>query len=69
MTRFALEGQDYIELHSLLKVTGLCHSGGAAKQLIADGQVTVDGAIEQRKRCKIRQGQTVGLAGHQIEVA
>jgi ribosome-associated protein len=59
MTEFDLEGRDYIELHSLLKVTGLCESGGVAKLLIADGQVKVDGEVELRKRCKIRTGQTV----------
>ena len=34
MTEFELAGHEYIELHSLLKVTGLCESGGVAKLLI-----------------------------------
>ncbi len=65
---FDLEGHDYIELNNLLKVTGLCHSGGLAKHLIEDGEVSVDGRIETRKRCKIRAGQTVAFAGERIEV-
>jgi len=59
MIEFDLEGHDYIELHNLLKVTGLCDSGGIAKLLIADGLVSVDGQVELRKRCKIRAGQTI----------
>lgn len=66
MAEFALEGHEYIALNDLLKVEGLCDSGGMAKSVIAEGQVTVDGAIEQRKRCKIRNGQVVEFAGHQI---
>ena len=68
MIEFDLAEHDYIELHSLLKVTGLCESGGIAKLLIADGLVRVDGEIELRKRCKIRTGQTVELNDQQIGV-
>jgi ribosome-associated protein len=66
---FALEDTAYIELCDLLKVTGLCASGGEAKGLIADGEVKVDGQVELRKRCKIRHGQRVEFAGHEIVVA
>lgn len=68
MIEFELEGREYIELHSLLKVTGLCDSGGVAKLLIADGLVTVDGALELRKRCKIRPGQLIEFDQQQIIV-
>ncbi|VAW86106.1 Uncharacterized protein YbcJ [hydrothermal vent metagenome] len=59
METFDLEGHDYVALCDLLQLTGQCHSGGIAKLLIADGQVKVDGKVELRKRCKIRQGQVV----------
>ena len=68
MLEFELAGHDYIELHSLLKVTGLSESGGVAKLLIADGLVQVDGEVETRKRCKIRAGQIVDFGGQQISV-
>ena len=55
---FALEGE-YVELNQLLKLAGLCDSGGAGKQLVASGAVQVDGAIELRKTAKIRAGQQV----------
>lgn len=55
---FMLQGE-FIELNQLLKLAGLCDSGGAGKMLVASGAVMVDGHIESRKTCKIRHGQTV----------
>jgi ribosome-associated protein len=68
MIEFELAGHEYIELHSLLKVAGLCESGGVAKLLIADGLVRVDGEVETRKRCKIRAGQLVDFNDRRIIV-
>ena len=68
MQQFELKDHEYIELNSLLKLTGITGSGGMAKVLIADGQVMVDGAVELRKRCKIRSGQTVTFQDGTIEV-
>ena len=59
---------EYIELCKLLKAANLVMSGGEAKEVIAHGLVTVDGEPELRKRCKIRQGQTVVFDGHFINV-
>ena len=69
MIEFDLSGHEYIELHSLLKVTGLCESGGVAKLLIGDGLVRVDGDVELRKRRKIRGGQIIEFKGEQIAVS
>ncbi|MES9902316.1 MAG: RNA-binding S4 domain-containing protein [Sedimenticola sp.] len=66
--QFSLEGREYVELNNLLKLTGQCHSGGAAKMSISDGEVEVDGVIELRKRCKIRPGQKVIINGCEIRV-
>ncbi|HEY6010740.1 MAG TPA: RNA-binding S4 domain-containing protein [Nitrospirota bacterium] len=63
-----LEGEEYIELNDLLKVTGLFDSGGMAKTAIAEGLVTVDGRPEVRRRCKIRPGQTVKYGNRTIVV-
>lgn len=68
MEEFDLEGREFVELNSLLKLTGMCPSGGIAKMLIAEGQVTVDGQVELRKRCKIRSGQIVEFEGQRITV-
>lgn len=67
METFELSG-DYIELSKLLKAWGLCETGGMAKIVIENGLVAVDGTIEYRKRCKIRNGQTVEYDGHTINV-
>jgi ribosome-associated protein len=64
---FHLQG-DYIELNQLLKLVGICDSGGAGKMLVASGDVSVDGQIELRKTCKIRGGQTVSLGDVRIKV-
>lgn len=60
--------RDFVELNHLLKLTGLCDSGGAGKALVANGAVSVDGAIELRKTCKIRAGQSVRIADAEIRV-
>ncbi len=61
--RFELD-REHVELHQLLKLTGLCDSGGAGKHLVASGAVSVDGTVESRKTCKIRAGQRVVVHGH-----
>jgi ribosome-associated protein len=68
VNNFYLENKELIELHDLLKVTGLCNSGGTAKAAIAAGSVKVDGNVELRKRCKIRTGQIVEFQGQKINV-
>ncbi|HTV84270.1 MAG TPA: RNA-binding S4 domain-containing protein [Dyella sp.] len=65
---FELGGHDYVELNQLLKLAGLCDSGGAGKMIVASGAVYVDGQQELRKTCKIRAGQIVRLEGVQIHV-
>lgn len=50
---------EYITLDALLKAAALVSSGGAAKQMIQDGQVLVDGHVETRRGRKLRPGQTV----------
>lgn len=59
---------EYIELNNLLKVMGLCQSGGAGKAMVAEGIVKVNGQQELRKTCKIRVGQTVSVADVRIKV-
>lgn len=59
---------EYIELNQLLKVAGLCDSGGAGKILVASGVVKVDGKTELRKTCKIRAGQIVSIGDVRISV-
>ncbi len=60
--------REFIELNQLLKLAGLCDSGGAGKALVASGSVLVDGQVELRKTCKIRAGQVVRSGDAQILV-
>ena len=64
---FELEG-DYVELNQLLKLVGLCDSGGIGKQIVASGVVRVDGVQELRKTAKIRSGQDVQIGDAIIQV-
>lgn len=60
---------EFIQLDQLLKTTGLCHSGGLAHAEIVAGRVRVDGAVETRKRAKLRPGQRVDYAGETVMLA
>ena len=60
--------REYVALNQLLKLSGLCDSGGAGKAIVASGAVSVDGEQELRKTCKIHAGQTVRLGDVVIQV-
>ncbi|MES2163820.1 MAG: RNA-binding S4 domain-containing protein [Pseudomonadota bacterium] len=64
---FELSGE-FVELNQLLKLVGLCDSGGAGKMMVADGGVKVDGKQELRKTAKIRAGQQVSVGDIRISV-
>ena len=59
---------EYITLDALLKSTGLASSGGAAKAMVAEGRVQVDGRDELRKTCKVRAGQVVQAGDARVRV-
>lgn len=59
---------EHVELNQLLKLVGVCDSGGAGKAIVATGAVTVDGTQELRKTAKIRSGQRVCLDDIEILV-
>lgn len=54
-----------IALFKVLKFEGLASSGAEAKQLVADGLVTVNGELETRKARKLVAGDLIQL-GEQI---
>ena len=59
---------DFVELYKILKFEGLADSGGMAKQVIADGEVSVNGEVETKKRKKISAGDKIEYSGQSIEV-
>ncbi len=60
--------EEFVELYKILKFEGLVESGGMAKQIIADGQVIVNGEVETRKRKKISAGDKIEYSGQLIDV-
>jgi len=65
--KFTLDGE-FVELNQLLKLVGLCDSGGAGKVLVSKGNIKVDGQQELRKTAKIRDGQKVTVGDVSITV-
>ena len=57
-----------VELYKILKFEGLVTTGGEAKLLIGDGQVTVNGETETRRRRKIVNGDMIEFRGEKLEV-
>ncbi|MDO4609611.1 MULTISPECIES: RNA-binding S4 domain-containing protein [unclassified Corynebacterium] len=60
---------DEIRLGQFVKLANLAETGGLAKELIAEGQVTVNGETETRRGRQLRPGDVVGLAGVEARVA
>jgi len=59
---------EFVELYKILKFEGIAESGGAAKQAIADGLVSVNGEVETRKSKKISPGDQIKVSGQTIDV-
>ncbi|MBK9336337.1 MAG: RNA-binding S4 domain-containing protein [Lewinellaceae bacterium] len=69
MLEFDLRDYDFIPLNDLLKTLQLVGTGGEANLRITYGDVLVNGAVETRKRKKIRAGDVVAFQGTQITVS
>jgi ribosome-associated protein len=57
-----------VELYKILKFEGLVSSGGEAKNVVAEGMVSVNGAIETRKRKKIVSGDIISFADVEFKI-
>ncbi|MFT4128219.1 MAG: RNA-binding S4 domain-containing protein [Gordonia sp. (in: high G+C Gram-positive bacteria)] len=57
-----------IRLGQFLKLANLIDSGSAAKEVIADGLVSVNGEVETRRGRQLRAGDVVSLAGESARV-
>ncbi|MCL5291124.1 MAG: RNA-binding S4 domain-containing protein [Actinobacteria bacterium] len=56
------------KLEQLLKYAGLYESGGLAKREIQAGLVKVNGAVEERRGRRLKDGDIIEAAGAKIEV-
>ena len=54
---------EFIKLQDALKYANLVYSGGEAKQLILDGEVTVNGEVCTMRGKKLRPGDKFGFNG------
>ena len=60
---------EFIKLQDAMKFANVVYSGGEAKQLILDEQVTVNGEICTMRGRKIRPGDVVGFNGGEYTVS
>ena len=60
--------KETVELYKILKLEGMTNTGGEAKLLIGDGQVTVNGETETRRRRKMLNGDVIGFRGDQFHL-
>lgn len=60
---------EMIRLGQLLKLAGAVADGAAAKEVIAAGAVSVNGAIETRRGRQLHDGDLVALADMQLRVS
>ena len=65
---FKLKGAEYIELIKMLKLLRIADSGGQAKLMVEDGEVTLNGNPESRKRAKLRPGDVVRIFDETITI-
>lgn len=59
---------EYIKLQDLLKFAAVVSTGGEAKVMVQDGEVTVNGEICTMRGKKIRPGDDVAVAGRHFTV-
>jgi len=61
-------GEQTIQLDQFLKWTGLVSTGGQAKVVIQSGQVQLNGAVETRRKKKLKAGDKVTFNGRTLVV-
>ena len=54
---------EFIKLDALLKFANVVMTGGEAKLIIQDGEVTVNGEVCTMRGKKVRPGDTVEIGG------
>lgn len=59
---------EFIRLDALLKLTGLVDTGGQAKFVIQNGEVSVNGETCMMRGKKLRPGDTASYAGKEFAV-
>lgn len=60
---------EFIKLGQALKLAGMVNSGVDAKFVIQEGQVTVNGAVEQRRGRKLYSGDIITYDGESVQIS
>ncbi|MBW4485482.1 MAG: RNA-binding S4 domain-containing protein [Tildeniella torsiva UHER 1998/13D] len=58
-----MASMDYIKLDQFLKQMQVVSTGGQAKLIIQDGEVSVNGEVETRRGRKLVKGDSVAMNG------
>lgn len=59
---------EFIKLQDAMKLAGLVMTGGEAKAVIQDGQVTVGGEVCQMRGKKLRPGEEFSYQGKRYRI-
>lgn len=59
---------EFIKLGQAMKLAGLVGSGIDAKMVIQNGEVTVNGEVDERRGRKLYPGDVFEYDGHKVEV-
>ncbi len=59
---------EFIKLDSALKFANMAESGGEAKTMVQDGYVSVNGEVCTQRGRKLRDGDTVTVAGQSFRI-
>jgi ribosome-associated protein len=60
---------DTIRLGQLLKLAGLAESGAHARELVQEGEVSVNGEVDTRRGRQLRRGDVVTVGAESVRVA
>ena len=59
---------EFIKLDNLLKFSGCADTGGQAKMMVQNGEVTLNGEVCTMRNKKIRNGDIVATSRKTVEV-
>jgi len=62
------QSEPALQLDHFMKLTGLVATGGQAKLVIQGGEVLLNGAVETRRKKKLKSGDQVTFRGQTLVV-
>lgn len=60
--------EEYIKLGQALKASGLVSSGVEAKIVIINGEVKVNGVVENQRGKKLRDGDIISFGNEEVKI-